>query len=160
MYALPEFEVVRVHPEDDRRSALFDPDRRFALGWDQLGWHPLDANHDEYYTICADGLELARLHLNRRTGFVSDWNAVPDLGASPLRIQLIEVAADSRGHGLGTAIVGKVQVQYPHSRLIALSRKDATGFWDSLHGWARHDHVTDGRRQPLYVGPAVNAASR
>lgn len=154
MHALPEFELVRLRPEGDRQWALFDAASRFELGWGQLGWHPFEPNHDEYYTIRAGEVELARLHLNRRTAFVSEWTAVPDLGGSPLRIQLIEVAADARGQGLGAAIVRRVAEQHPQSRLLALSHRDATGFWDSLPGWVRCDHAIDGRRQPLYVGPA------
>lgn len=97
------------------------------------------------------GVESARIHLDRRPMTFRDWLGVPDLGLVQ-RVQLIEVAADIRGRGLGRAIVRSLQARQPDMQLVALSVPEASGFWETL-GWSRFEHVTDGDRMPLYIAP-------
>lgn len=145
-------EFVEVRAEDDRRWGLFGDDDRYELGWSELQPVPFEKEADRFFEIHSDGEEVARLHLDWRTDFTTAWRGAPVLGLQALRIQMVEVACEARGRGIGRAIIHGVQEQYPDSRLIALSVREAESFWSSL-GWERFEHAKDRFYQRLFVGP-------
>jgi GNAT superfamily N-acetyltransferase len=135
-----------------RRSwPLFAADGRFSLDWSQLRVHPLQAADDVFVSASCGGVEVGRAHLDRRQMSLGAWRGVPDLGPV-VRLQLLEVAVDVRGRGVGRAIVRDLWARCSQAQLVAVSVPDASGFWESL-GWARCEHRVDGARLPLYVGP-------
>ena len=74
----------------------------------------------------------------------------PKLGAERLEIQLLEVAMDARGRGVGTQVVRLLQTRHPARRMFAYSEQ-AQGFWASL-GWERFDHPEgEDFHRPLFV---------
>lgn len=157
MHTPAALEFVEMHAEDGRQWGLFADDDRFELGWSELQPDPLAPDADRFYEIHAGTEAVARLHLDWRTDSSVNWSGAPPLGAKALRIQMIEVAASLRGCGLGRAIVYEIQARHPDSRLIAMSVREAEGFWSSL-AWKRFEHAQDRYYQRLFVGPAGNLA--
>jgi GNAT superfamily N-acetyltransferase len=104
-------------------------------------------------TTCADleGVEVARVELDHHFGGSLHVGA-PELGATALEIQFMEVAASHRRQGIGAPVVERLEDEYPDRRLLALS-EGADEFWASL-GWERFDY-SDGLRlyRPLFVQP-------
>lgn len=130
---------------------LFAPDRRFGLGWSQLRRHPLHPEDDEFYSVVAEGVEVARAHLDLRQMSLASWPGASELGPT-VRLQLIEVAAGLRGRGLGRAVVARLRERHAAARLIAVSVRESSGFWEAL-GWNRFEHQTNRGRLALYVAP-------
>lgn len=152
MHTRGVLEFVEVRAGGDRRWGVFGDDDRYELGWAELQPVPFEEDADRFFEIHAGSGEVARLHLDSRTAFTAAWRGAPALRPQDVRIQMVEVAREARGRGIGRAIVDAVQDRHPHSRLVAVSVREAEGFWSSL-GWDRFEHTEDRFYQRLFVGP-------
>ncbi|SDK50264.1 Acetyltransferase (GNAT) family protein [Glycomyces sambucus] len=107
---------------------------------------------DEFFSVLAGDLEVARAHLDLRTVPLGPWPGVPEPDRPVVRLQLLEVASGYWGRGIGRATVDHLRFLHPGTRLAAVSVQGAAGFWEAL-GWDRFEH-RDGRgRLPLYLAP-------
>lgn len=103
----------------------------------------------KFFGVAVDGVEVARVELVEAV-YPVDYVGVPAFGWEMLKIQLLEVAVDRRGEGLGTRVVSGLCEVFPDRRFLAFS-EGADEFWDSV-GWDRFEHP-DGRHQSLFVQP-------
>lgn len=126
--------------------------------WDHRGRHYFD--NAVFLTVRDSVDEIARIELDQEVDPGEYVGARRLAGPPLLEIQFIEVRADLRCRGLGSAIVEALANLYPDRRLVAFS-EDADGFWSSL-GWARHLHRSDQepnpRYRPLYVQRGTSKA--
>lgn len=118
-----------------RYDPPFDDDAGYTYGWWDR-WLGIDGD-TQYLQARRDGNEIARVMLDERVG-IEHYVGTPRLGSVALEIQFIDVRDDSRGRGIGTAVVDSLTRMFPDRRLVAFS-EEADGFWSSL-GWDRFDH--------------------
>jgi hypothetical protein len=100
--------------------------------------------------------EVARIHLIDEKIDIDHYVDVPSLGASVLKIHLLEVRNGHRGCGIGRGVISLLHNRYPNRRLVAFS-EGADGFWSSL-GWRQHmfgDTERPFSYQPLFIQPAA-----
>lgn len=117
--------------------------------WDGV---PYYVSNPWFVQVLQDGAEVARIELAVDAEVNRGYTDAPKIGRGRLAIQLIEVAAESRGQGIGTQTVEVLAAGHPHNRSIAHS-EDAGRFWHSL-GWDRYDHPEGAQlHRPLFVQP-------
>jgi GNAT superfamily N-acetyltransferase len=145
-----ELHDIRRSPDDDRYVwAPFELSDQFNGDW----WDsPPYLTDDPHFVVArAQGIEVARVELDH--DFRGSLHVgAPDLGASALEIQFVEVAASHRRQGIGAEVVHRLAAAYPDRRLLAMS-EGADEFWASLR-WERYDYW-DGPIQyrPLFIRP-------
>jgi GNAT superfamily N-acetyltransferase len=125
-------------------------------GFNHQWWysHPVyPDSRSIFLRVLENDTEVARVHLADEVD-ISHYADVPPLGATALKIHLIEVHDDHRGRGIGRAVIDLLHNRYPDRRLVAFS-EGADGFWSSL-GWRRHLHADPEEAlnfQPLFIQP-------
>ncbi|MBQ1041456.1 hypothetical protein KBX03_02940 [Micromonospora sp. C72] len=109
-----------------------------------------------FLRVVENDSEVARIHLIDDEVDIDHYADVPSVGASALKIHLLEVRNGHRGRGIGRTAVPLLRKHYPDRRLMAFS-EGADGFWSSL-GWRRHlcsDPEMVSSYQPLFIQPLV-----
>ena len=145
-----ELQDIRRGPGDDRYTwTPFGLNDQFNGDW----WDsPPYLSDDPHFVLArAQGIEVARVELDY--DFRGSLHVgAPDLGASALEIQFIEVAAPHRRHGFGAEVVERLAATYPDRHLLAMS-EGADEFWSSL-GWNRYDYWEGPiQYRPLFIQP-------
>jgi GNAT superfamily N-acetyltransferase len=143
---------LRRASRDDRYVCMpFEPNDQFNGGW----WDrtPYLDDDPHYIDVLLDGVEVARVELDH--DFRDSMHVgAPELGASALEIQFIEVVASHRRQGIGAEVVRRIASDNPNRRLLALS-EEADEFWASL-GWERYDYGSAPHQyRPLFISPSA-----
>lgn len=144
--------VALVENDADSKSvqgdwSVFAEKPEFESAW--WNHHNWDFERDHCLSALIGTAEVARVQLDEKVD-LHNYIAVPPLERKPLEIELIEVATNRQGEGIGRAVVEELLVTYPTRRIVAFSKTD--GFWSAI-GWDRYEPRDPVGNWPLFVSP-------
>lgn len=126
---------------EDQSDRTWQPPFDWTVRYENDAWWdgvPYYVSTPWFVQVLQDGAEVARIELAVDAEVNCEYADAPTIGPERLAIQLIEVAAESRGRGIGTQCMQVLTERHPNNRFLAYS-EGAERFWHSL-GWDRHDH--------------------
>ncbi len=140
--------VVDLELLELNRVASYSKHDGFNAAW----WSRVRAGDDHRHLQARlNSVEVARVLLDEVV-YIEYYVDTPQLGATALQIELIEVSEKHRRRGIGREVVDRLAQLHPDRRLVAFS-EGADEFWHSLN-WRRHERREAPERcQPLFIQP-------